>query len=117
MKLNIRHMTARDYEVSTIYFGGGTPSTLKAQVIDSILQEIYKYLHVKKMRKLRLSAIRERSREKKLALYRLSGINRLSFGLQSANNQELKMLGGIHSYEDFLESYDAARKADLKIST
>ena len=50
-----------DYEVSTIYFGGGTPSTLKAQVIDSILQEIYKYLHVKK---LRLSAIRERSREK-----------------------------------------------------
>ncbi len=36
------------------------------------------------MRKLRLSVIRERSREKKLALYRLSGINRLSFGLQSA---------------------------------
>ena len=61
-----------------------------------------------------MSVIRERSREKKLALYRLSGINRLSFGLQSANNQELKMLGRIHSYEDFLESYDATRKAGFE---
>ena len=93
-----------DYEVSTIYFGGGTPSTLKAQVIDSILQEIYKYFHVKKDAEITIECNPGTVEREKLALYRLSGINRLSFGLQSANNQELKMLGRIHSYEDFLES-------------
>lgn len=103
-----------DYEVSTIYFGGGTPSTLKAQVIDSILQEIYKYFHVKKDAEITIECNPGTVEREKLALYRLSGINRLSFGLQSANNQELKMLGRIHSYEDFLESYDAARKAGFE---
>ena len=104
-----------DYEVSTISAGGEKhQSTLKAQVIDSILQEIYKYLHVKKDAEITIECNPGTVEREKLALYRLSGINGLSFGLQSANNQELKMLGRIHSYEDFLESYDAARKAGFE---
>ena len=42
--------------------------------------------------------------------YKRVGINRISFGLQSANNEELKMLGRIHTYEEFLESYRLARE-------
>lgn len=103
-----------DYEVSTIYFGGGTPSTLKAQVIDSILQEVYKYFRVKSDAEITIECNPGTVEREKLALYKISGINRISFGLQTANNQELKMLGRIHTYEDFLESYDAARKAGFE---
>ncbi len=46
----------------------------------------------------------------KLKLYKLAGINRLSFGLQSADNRELKLLGRIHTYETFLENYRLARE-------
>ena len=46
----------------------------------------------------------------KLQSYKRVGINRISFGLQSANNEELKMLGRIHTYEEFLESYRLARE-------
>ena len=50
----------------------------------------------------------------KLRAYQKAGINRISFGLQSVDNEELKMLGRIHTYEEFLESYDAARKAGFQ---
>ena len=49
--------------------------------------------------------------EDKLGIYREKGVNRLSFGLQSVNDDELKMLGRIHSFEDFMESYEAAAKS------
>ncbi|MCI8327554.1 MAG: oxygen-independent coproporphyrinogen III oxidase [Lachnospiraceae bacterium] len=104
----------KDYEVSTIYFGGGTPSILKAQVIDSILQEVYKYFHVKEEAEITIECNPGTIEKEKLALYKISGINRISLGLQSANNQELKVLGRIHNYEDFLRSYDAARRAGFE---
>ena len=49
--------------------------------------------------------------QEKLSAYRKLGINRISFGLQSADNGELKLLGRIHTYEQFLESYEMARTA------
>lgn len=103
-----------DYEVSTIYFGGGTPSILKAQVIDSILQEVYRHFHVKEDAEITIECNPGTVEREKLALYKISGINRISLGLQTANNQELKTLGRIHTFEDFLESYDAARKAGFE---
>ena len=42
--------------------------------------------------------------------YRAAGVNRLSFGLQSADNDELKLLGRIHTWEEFLANYEAARE-------
>src|SRR5699024_2206264 len=49
--------------------------------------------------------------KEKLSLYRKAGINRLSIGLQSVKNDNLKLLGRIHTYEDFLDSYQMAREA------
>ena len=49
--------------------------------------------------------------QNKLHIYRAAGINRLSIGLQSADNQELKDLGRIHTFEEFLKSYQCARMA------
>ena len=52
--------------------------------------------------------------QNKLHIYRAAGINRLSIGLQSADNQELKDLGRIHTFEEFLKSYQCARMAGLR---
>ena len=99
-----------DYEVSTIYFGGGTPSTLKAQVIDSILQEIYKNFHVKKDAEITIECNPGTLTEEKLQIYQKAGINRLSLGLQSADQEELKLLGRIHTYNQFKENFYLARR-------
>ena len=106
---------AEDYVVSTIFFGGGTPSVLEGSEIMRIMQAIReRFPDIREDAEITIECNPGTVEREKLALYRLSGINRLSFGLQSANNQELKMLGRIHSYEDFLESYDAARKAGFE---
>ena len=52
--------------------------------------------------------------EEKAALWKKSGINRLSIGLQSADDRELKMLGRIHTYQEFLDTWETVRKAGFK---
>lgn len=51
---------------------------------------------------------------KKLNVYQSAGINRLSIGLQSTNNEELKALGRIHTYDQFLKTYELARNAGFE---
>lgn len=103
-----------DYEVSSIYFGGGTPSSLKAQVIVELMEQTRAYFHVREDAEVTVECNPGTVDREKLALYKMCGVNRLSLGLQSADNQELHMLGRIHTFEDFLESYDAARKAGFE---
>jgi len=99
-----------DYTVPTIFFGGGTPSILDGELIIRIMEELIKIFNVDFDR---LEATIEVNpgtvSRRKLADYRKAGINRISFGLQSVNNNELKILGRIHSYEEFLRNYHAAR--------
>jgi len=100
----------KDYEVSSIYFGGGTPSSMKAQVIDELMQSTREHFCIKEDAEITIECNPGTMDKEKLMLYKMSGINRISIGLQSADNKELYTLGRIHSFEDFLESYDAARK-------
>lgn len=102
------------YEVSSIYFGGGTPSSLKAQVIDDLMNQTREYFHVREDAEITVECNPGTVDKEKLLLYKMSGVNRISLGLQSADNTELRVLGRIHTFEDFLESYDAARKAGFE---
>ncbi|MDR1018098.1 MAG: radical SAM family heme chaperone HemW [Lachnospiraceae bacterium] len=99
------------YSVSTIFIGGGTPSILKPEFISKILKAIYsKFIFVEKP-EITIEANPGTLNREKLKIYRRSGINRLSIGLQSADDEELSILGRIHSYEDFLQSFNLAREA------
>lgn len=100
----------QDYIIPTVFFGGGTPSSVKAEYIIKVMEQIREVFNVDEKR---LEATIEVnpgtiSREKLLA-YQKAGINRLSFGLQSVDDKELKLLGRIHSYEQFKENYLLAR--------
>ncbi len=99
------------YEISSIFFGGGTPSVLPGEWIAEIMQEIYQRFHVLDKAEISIEANPGTVTEEKLRQYRNAGINRISFGCQSTNNEELKTLGRIHTWEEFLESFHMARAA------
>ncbi len=100
-----------DYTVSTIFFGGGTPSILKSVYITNIMSAVYANWVVEASAEISLEANPGTLSQERLLNYKAAGINRLSIGLQSANDTELKVLGRIHSFEDFLTSYEYARDA------
>lgn len=102
---------AADYQVSTVYFGGGTPSILETGQIERIMGTLRQTFRIEKKAEITLEMNPGTARKEKLKVYRQLGINRLSIGIQSVKNENLKLLGRIHTYEDFLESYHMARKA------
>lgn len=97
--------------VTTIFIGGGTPSILKSSWIEEIANAVYDTFSIASDAEFTVECNPGTVDDKKLAAYKRAGVNRLSFGLQSADNRELKLLGRIHSYEDFLESFQQAREA------
>lgn len=98
------------YEVSTIFFGGGTPSILEGEQLMKIMDTIKSSFSIKKDAEITLEMNPGTVTAEKLQAYKLAGINRLSIGLQSVHNEELKILGRIHTYEEFLETYHLARR-------
>ena len=99
------------YQVSTIYIGGGTPSWLEPELLVAIMDQVYKSFRVREDAEVSIECNPGTVTTAKLEAYRRAGINRLSIGLQSANNEELKVLGRIHTYEQFLKTYELARNA------
>lgn len=102
------------YEIKTVFFGGGTPSILKADWLVGILESLRTEAAFSEETEITVEANPGTVDKEKLLCYREAGINRLSFGLQSADNNELYSLGRIHTWEQFLESYECARKVGFQ---
>ncbi len=102
---------AADYQIISIFFGGGTPSILDANQLAEVLQTIKENYQVKQSAEITVECNPGTLSSDKLAVYRTAGVNRLSIGLQSADNRELKLLGRIHTWEQFLESFSLVRAA------
>lgn len=96
--------------VSTVYIGGGTPSCVDASYIELFLKQIRLSFDVAEDAEITVECNPGTLSREKLQTYRNVGVNRLSIGLQSTHEDELRLLGRIHSYEQFLEGYDMARK-------
>jgi oxygen-independent coproporphyrinogen-3 oxidase len=109
----IRYYGARcgDYQVSTVYIGGGTPSWLRENLMAQILQAVRLSFQIAADAEISIECNPGTITAQKFADYRQMGINRLSIGLQSANDDELKLLGRIHTYDQFLKTYELARKS------
>lgn len=102
------------YTVKTIFVGGGTPSILTEEQIEELTNAIYETYDVADDVEFTIECNPGSATEKKLNTYIRLGINRLSIGLQSADNDELKLLGRIHTFEDFEKTYFLARKAGFE---
>ena len=95
--------------VSSIFIGGGTPSVLDERLLGDILREIRNRFKMEEDAEITIEVNPGTANIGKLQAYREMGINRLSIGLQSPQDRELKILGRIHNYEQFLETYQEAR--------
>lgn len=102
------------YIVTSIFFGGGTPSLLTGKQAAKIMQAICENFEVHKDVEITLEMNPGTVTAEKLEKYRESGINRLSIGLQSAHDAELKMLGRIHTYAEFQDAYRMAQEAGFE---
>lgn len=97
--------------VDTIFIGGGTPSVSDCDVMEKFLKGMREDFNVSPDAEITIEANPGTLTPEKLQLYRKYGINRISIGLQSPKDKELKILGRIHNYSQFLESYHMAREA------
>lgn len=103
-----------EYETTTIYIGGGTPSYIESKHIIEILDTIKQKYNISKNAEITIEVNPGTVTYEKLQDYIQAGINRISIGLQSTNNDLLKMIGRIHTYEEFLNTYNLAKEAGFK---
>lgn len=97
-----------DYEVSTVFIGGGTPTIVKPQWIGEIMALVRSCFTLAGDAEISMEMNPGTVNEESLRVYKAAGINRLSIGLQSANAAELSLLGRIHTFEEFLKAYTSA---------
>ena len=103
-----------DYQVVTVFVGGGTPSVLEPEAICRVMEAVYQCFDIAPDGEISIEVNPGTLLQKKLLYYRQAGFNRLSIGLQSADNRELRHLGRIHSFEEFLKSFQSARMAGFQ---
>lgn len=105
---------AEQYEVVTIFIGGGTPSYVDASWIEQVLSLIRKVFDIREDVEITIEGNPDSLTKDKLFAYRRMGINRLSIGLQSANDERLRCLGRVHNYDQFIAAYNSARQAGFE---
>lgn len=101
-------------KAETVFIGGGTPSWLRETDMARIMESLHASFTVLPDAEVTIECNPGTVTEEKLRVYGQIGINRLSIGLQSANDEELQILGRIHTYERFLHTYDLARKCGFR---
>ena len=112
VKKEIDHVKIKS-EITTIYIGGGTPSYIDSKFIVQILEKI-KEKNVAQDAEITIEVNPGTVTQEKLQDYIDCGINRISIGLQTTNDELLKQIGRIHNYEQFLETYKLAKKVGFK---
>ena len=104
----------QDYMVTSIFFGGGTPTAVDAEALCRVLYLVRERFNVSPEAEITIEMNPGTVTKDALKLYKKAGINRVSLGLQSTHNKELQSLGRIHTYEQFLETYKQVRETGFE---
>ncbi len=107
-------VSCEPYAIDTVFLGGGTPTIVPEKNMLDLIDCIYENFHVTEDAEVTMEANPATVNLSQLKKYFKAGINRLSIGVQSACDNELKALSRIHSYEEFEKTYKTARKAGFK---
>lgn len=101
----------KDYVVTTVFLGGGTPSLLREDDTARIFHALKESFDISRNAEITMEVNPGTVTAKKAAAWKLCGVNRLSIGLQSADDEELQMLGRIHTFQEFLDTWKIVREA------
>ncbi|MGN0465694.1 MAG: radical SAM family heme chaperone HemW [Lachnospiraceae bacterium] len=113
-EINSYKIFGKEYQIKTIFVGGGTPSLLSEREIEKIFTALIDVFDFTEIEEVTIEANPGTLTKEKLSCYKKIGINRLSMGLQSTQDKELFMLSRIHTYRQFLEGYEEARRQGFK---
>lgn len=106
------------YNVTTIYIGGGTPSYIESKYIVELIEKLKNKLknNITKFEEIEITIEVNPGTvtKEKLQDFKSCGINRLSIGLQTTNNNLLKQIGRIHTYEEFMDTYNWAKQVGFE---
>lgn len=100
----------REYRVISVFLGGGTPSIMEGRQTAELIKAVKQNFDLSSEAEITIECNPGTMTRQKLSDYRDAGINRLSIGLQSAIDSELKLMGRIHTFEQFLENFKLARE-------
>lgn len=95
--------------INSIFIGGGTPTHLSELQLEELLSFIKDNIDIEKVKEYTVECNPGTLNSEKLKIMKYFGVNRLSIGLQSTHEKHLKLMGRIHSFDEFLESYEMAR--------
>ena len=104
----------KEYCVKTIFLGGGTPSVLEGADTARIFRALREHFQIDGGCEITMEVNPGTVTEEKAEIWKAGGINRISIGLQSVNDDELKMLGRIHTFREFLHTWKILRKAGFE---
>ena len=110
IRIKAEPLKAEEKITDTVFFGGGTPSLLEPGQMIKIMSTLREEFRILPEAEISLELNPGTVCKEKLKTYQQLGINRLSIGLQSANNEELKRLGRIHTYEEFLNTWQEVKR-------
>lgn len=110
-EIRIQSSFVREYQVDTIFLGGGTPSVLDVTDMTAIMGTLKEHYDIAPDAEITIEVNPGTVKMEGLVAYREAGINRVSMGLQSADDTELRYLGRIHTYDEFLKSFQRVRMA------
>lgn len=99
--------------IDTVFIGGGTPSILRPEQLTRLLVAVREHFTVDAGAEITLEANPGTLARAKAEALKAGGVNRVSLGLQSANDKELRLLGRVHTYRDFLRSYEILREVGI----
>ena len=104
----------KDYTVDTVYLGGGTPTYLHARQLERIMRTVWERYRISPDAEITSECNPATGDGETFRQMRAMGFNRLSIGLQSAHERELRALGRIHTFEDFCRTFRDARRAGFE---
>lgn len=108
--MEIESNSTKDYNVVSVYIGGGTPNLLPPSYIEKILKSVFKNYKILDGCEITIEMNPGLITEEKLKIYKDNGINRVSIGLQAFQNRLLKYIGRIHTVEEFFGNYELVKK-------
>jgi len=114
----IAHMASLspNREVTSIFFGGGTPSLMEPKTLETILEEISKNWAVSGTCEISMEANPSSVEADRFRAYRSAGVNRVSLGVQSLEDAQLKFLGRLHTANEAIKAIEIARETFPRIS-
>jgi len=114
----ISHMAglSSSKKVTSIFFGGGTPSLMSAALVGDILHQISQHWGIAEGAEITLEANPTSVEAKRFTGYRAAGVNRLSVGIQALNDTDLKALGRMHDVDEALDAFKLAQQTFARVS-